>query len=95
MTGDYAARSQKGRKAVLFCGVCGHNAPLDADWDVNDTQHERTKIACSQCGHVVVTQPQFDEPSSVKTRLVSPALELLNSVVEAGASSSRLPGRHS
>jgi hypothetical protein len=93
MTGDHAARSQTGRKAVLFCRVCGHDAPLDADWDVTDAQHERTEIACSKCGHVVVTQPQFDDADTTGTALLSPVVDLLNSVMETSARSSRLRSR--
>jgi ribosomal protein L37E len=93
MTEGLAAEDRIGRKAVLFCRACGHEAPYDTDWDVTDTEHERTEIACSQCGHVVVAQPQFDDGDRPNVPILRPVVDLLNSVVETGTRPSRLRGR--
>ena len=45
-------------KGVLFCPVCGHDAPLDGDWAVTEMDDER-RFECPECSHVIVTQPQF------------------------------------
>jgi DNA-directed RNA polymerase subunit RPC12/RpoP len=92
MIGDHAARRQTGRKAVLFCRACGHDAPLDADWDVTDSGHGHTEIACTECGHVVVTQPTFDDADE-SDALLAPVAELVSTVVESSVSSTRFAGR--
>lgn len=93
MTGDHATGRQTARKAVLFCRACGHDAPLDADWDVTtEGQQSRTAITCPDCGHVVVTQPEFDDAEPTTT-VWRPIVKLLNSVVDTSARSSRLRGR--
>lgn len=94
MTGDRADSRRTGRKGVLFCPVCGHDSPLDADWDVTESpQHGRTDIACSTCGHVVVTQPTFEDTSDSRNTIFSPVAKFVNTVVESGVSSTRFPVR--
>jgi predicted RNA-binding Zn-ribbon protein involved in translation (DUF1610 family) len=50
------------RKASLFCPACGYEAPVDGEWIVEgrqDVDGRYTVVACPDCDHVVVDQPQF------------------------------------
>lgn len=45
------------RKASVVCSQCGHESPLDGDWQVRpDSDRGRTTIVCPSCGGVVTDQ---------------------------------------
>jgi endogenous inhibitor of DNA gyrase (YacG/DUF329 family) len=69
-------------KAVLFCPVCGYDAPVDGEWTVADASGDRTDIECPECGTLVVSQPRFDAGSRwTPFGSVRPLLELVNALV--------------
>ena len=71
------------RKAVLFCPACAYEAPLDGEWSLesrDDVDRERTDVTCPQCGHVVVSQPQFSGDDR-SFDVVRPVLQIFDSVV--------------
>lgn len=82
----YTAGSKAaGRKAVLFCPVCDHDAPVDDGWSIDEHEGDdpRVDVACPTCGHVVVSQPRFSrdgEPGGPML-VVRPILQLVDSVV--------------
>lgn len=83
----YTAGSKaSGRKAVLFCPVCDHDAPVDDGWSIDERQgddDDRVDVECPTCGHVVVSQPRFagDGERDGSLLAVRPILQLVNTVV--------------
>ncbi|MES3518038.1 MAG: hypothetical protein PPP58_10275 [Natronomonas sp.] len=50
------------KKATFICSACGHESPVDGDWDVDtraDVDGGTRTIACPECGHTIVEQPRF------------------------------------
>lgn len=45
-------REQTPAKTTLFCPTCGHESPLDGDWDGDDH-----RLLCPSCGDCVVDRP--------------------------------------
>lgn len=53
-------------KALLFCGVCGHESPADGDWDESTTTgeaDERLVLSCPDCG-ATVTRRRLPETAA-------------------------------
>ncbi|QLD87739.1 hypothetical protein HWV07_01290 [Natronomonas salina] len=80
-----SARSP-GRKSVLFCPTCDHEAPLDGDWshrDRTDDDGSRTDVTCPECGDLVVSQPRLTTGDGGEGLggSIRPVLQLLNAVV--------------
>lgn len=71
------------RKPVLFCSVCGYDAPVDGEWSVQERACDRTDINCPECDNLVVSQPSFDEPNCPRgrQRMFDPLVELVDTVV--------------
>ncbi|MFQ3319533.1 MAG: DNA-directed RNA polymerase subunit RPC12/RpoP [Natronomonas sp.] len=69
-----------GKKAVLFCSVCGYDDAVDGVWAVDD-HDERTDIQCPDCGHLVVSQPRFDASAGRDRTMVGPLLQFVDTVV--------------
>ena len=47
-------------KATLFCSVCGHESPLDGDWDESETATElgdRLALSCPDCATTITRRP--------------------------------------
>ncbi|MDS0258779.1 phage terminase large subunit family protein [Haloarcula sp. S1CR25-12] len=44
------------QKAMLFCPSCGHESPVTGDWDVEQTDGERT-YSCPWCHTVISSRP--------------------------------------
>lgn len=80
-----AGSKAAGRKAVLFCPVCDHDAPVDDGWSIAEREgdDDRVDVACPTCGHVVVSQPRFarDGERGGSLLVVRPLLQLVNAVV--------------
>ena len=43
------------RKSILFCPVCGHEIPIDSNWDVTSDGNHR-KCTCPECGQTVASR---------------------------------------
>ena len=75
------------RKAVLYCPVCGHEAPYDGAWSVNrGANGGRTEVECPDCGELVVSQPRFDAGDAAGPfGLIRPLLQFVNALVRHDA----------
>jgi len=54
-----AARAPR-QKSVLFCPDCGHESPIDGDWQVQ-TGEDRCVYGCPACDAVVTERPATAE----------------------------------
>ena len=43
-------------KAVLFCFDCGHESPLEGDWNV-EQRDDREAYRCPECGTTISVRP--------------------------------------
>jgi predicted RNA-binding Zn-ribbon protein involved in translation (DUF1610 family) len=48
-------------KNTLFCPECGHESPVDGDWEVH-TEGTRDVFTCPACGAAVTTRCRSDGP---------------------------------
>lgn len=51
------------RKGQLFCPDCERAAPIDDELSL-ETHDGRTDVTCSNCGTVIISQPEFDSDGS-------------------------------
>jgi len=61
MTGIESERHDRiDRKSTLVCPICDRKGSMDSGWSLVD--HDgRTDVECPECGHVIVSQPQFED----------------------------------
>jgi len=80
---NHPIAAETDRKAVLFCRVCGHEAPYDGAWSVGrGTDGDRTEVECPDCGELVVSQPEFDAGrDGGSLTIVRPLLQFVNAFV--------------
>jgi predicted RNA-binding Zn-ribbon protein involved in translation (DUF1610 family) len=48
------------RKAVLYCPACGHESPVDGDWQVERDENDRGRVdyRCPVCESIVANRPR-------------------------------------
>lgn len=86
-SGSASDSESTSRKAVLFCPVCGHEAPVDGDWAFEcdgdgDGDAARVDVECPECGHVVVSQPRLSGGDNRNSFFaVGPILRFVDSLV--------------
>ncbi|WP_160135071.1 hypothetical protein [Halococcus salsus] len=51
------ADDSMGDKAVLYCPECGHESPIDGDWNV-DHDADSLVYTCPVCSTAVTTRPE-------------------------------------
>jgi transcription elongation factor Elf1 len=47
------------QKAMLFCPSCGHESPVNGDWDVQRTDEDRV-YSCPWCHTVISNRPDSE-----------------------------------
>jgi hypothetical protein len=55
-------------KSALFCQDCGHESPVDGDWEVQ-TQSDHRLYVCPECQHVLTARPQSDGSATPVARV--------------------------
>lgn len=48
------------QKAMLFCPSCGHESPVNGDWELEQTADGRAYL-CPWCHTVISSRPESDE----------------------------------
>jgi predicted RNA-binding Zn-ribbon protein involved in translation (DUF1610 family) len=51
------ADASMGDKSVLYCPECGHESPIDGDWNV-DHDADTLVYTCPACSTAVTTRPE-------------------------------------